>query len=52
MGKDFMESFEDFDIKLVIRADLMSTQRFVSRRGQFRCLTFGAELSQKSHQKP
>ena len=40
-----MDSFEDFDLKLVIRVAIMSTPRFVSRRGEYRCLTFDPGLS-------
>ena len=42
---DFMESFECFGEKMVIRVVLMSTQRFMSRRGQGHCLTFDPGLS-------
>ena len=31
--QNFMESFEDFGLKLVIRVVIMSTWRFVSRSG-------------------
>ena len=37
---DFMESFECFGKRMVIRVVLMSTLRFMSRRGQGHCLTF------------
>ena len=42
---DFMESFECFGKITVIRVVLMSTLRFMSRRGQGHCLTFDPGLS-------
>ena len=41
---DFMESFECFGKKMVIRVVLMRTLRFMSRRGQGHCLTFDPVL--------
>ena len=43
--KGFMGNFEDFGLKMVIRFVLMSTWRFVSRRGQGHCLTFDPWLT-------
>ena len=42
---DFMESFEYFSLKMEIRVVLISTLRFVSRRGHAHCLTFDPGLS-------
>ena len=42
---DFMESFECFGKKMVIRVALMSTLRSMSRTGQGHCLTFDPGLS-------
>ena len=49
MGKcrteDFMESFEDFELQMVIGVVLMSTRRFFIRRDQSHCLTFDPGLT-------
>ena len=42
---DFMESFECFGKTMVVRVVLMSTLRFMSRRGQGHLLTFDSGLS-------